>query len=214
MQGVYATSLYGLEGDDTTSPGVDADVMGTIDYIEDESAQETNPTDFFETTKKLYSLIEDNINFLAMYLENLKSTTPENYDQMLQEYNNIVSQYNQAVEFSMTEARISADPGIKTSAVNNLKSILSYTDGLVEQIKATGWDAAVEQSIESEGTPSTMMVKHEGAAGEEIVMQNVGIVRAWWEKINPDMRTIIKAAAIGGVIYGGSELFKRFAKKG
>ena len=200
MAGVY--NLEGMEEDLTAL---------STDEIEDSTAQETDITSYDEAIRKLCGLIDDDVAYLAQYLNNMKLTSAEAYEKALVEYDALATRYNTIAELAMTEGR-SSIPTKQQEYIEKLQEVLNFTGALVEQIKKTGW-IPVETRIEDEGKVDTTMVKSGQNGNEEVVMQNVGIIRAWWTKQNPELKTIIKAMAIGGAINGGSNVFERFFKK-
>jgi hypothetical protein len=64
--------------------------------------------------------------------------------------------------------------------------------------------------VDSVGTDETAITV---SPPQEIVMQEAGPIRAWWDGLSPSTKTIFKAAALGAAIFVGKKIFDVAKKK-
>lgn len=155
---------------------------------------------FTEQVNNLEFKITRNINAIGGFVDAIKSSDPNVYPEFLKQYDDVNESFKATIDDARTNAEISANDLIKSTAIANLETILKYTDMMIDKY-----------NISQYNNETTAMVVAEPK--EEIVMQNVGPVRFWWDNLDPNKKTLIKSIAIGLAIFGGKCLFDYTRKK-
>jgi len=202
-----------------------AGVYGDVDFdtlyaeaagVPVEEELETPATGYYQIISQIKSRIDSNMEVIYNFVESLKISQEQDYQQIAREYNRVHDQYTALIQAAFVTGEQALSESEKTGYINQLNTILAYTDEFIAKLDAAGFRMPPEQSVEAEGLPpsalpsTTAMVKHDD---NEIVMENVGPLRAWWQGLNPGLKTVIKAAMIGGAIFGGKMAFEWFADK-
>lgn len=199
FDGVYSGSVYGkIDMNDIQDPLGTS--MGDV-VSENEQAVQTSPVGLYNQIKEMTDKIDGNIAFLYDYVQSLKNVDPDKYNELKNDYNITFEQYNDS---AATAYQAQSDGNLETAniALQNLQLILDYTNEMVNNINM--------ESGMGPAQSSTAMVVH----NEDVVeMENVGIVRSWWTGMQPGTRTMIKAIAVAGAIFGIKAGWERFVKK-
>lgn len=161
-------------------------------------AVESAPRGYTEALAQIRDRIERNLAIMLDFGNSLKASAPSRYEAYMKDYNSLVATYNKNIEISV-KAQYSA-PADQNKCLNTMNSMLAYTDNAISQLKNAPKSTIAEQDVSKEGVPVTAMVKHSDSP--EIVMENVGPLRAFWDGLNPTVRLISKAFVIGGILYG------------
>ena len=172
---------------------------------QNEITMESNPKSFSEELIVLEEAINKNLNTIYNYLESLKASDMNAYEAFSKEYNDV----NQSFQTTDGEARRtgeSSDDAVKQKFLDDLNVILNYTNMAIERFQMPMHDNIDPQSQ----VPNTAMVTTAEQPSNQIVMQNVGALRAFWESMEPNTKTLIKALAIGGLIFGAKYAFDRY----
>jgi len=203
LNGVYGEGgVYDIPDDELIS---DEDLLGI-----ESRADEGPPGSFLEAIDQLKSKIDSNIDYIWNFLEGLKLTNPNEYQKYREEYDQLAIDY-QLLITQAYEAQKATNTKVQDDILVTLRGLLDYTNEITTNIsEQAASEEFPEDSIADEGLPdtSTAMVLHD----DVIEMENVGPVREFWDNMSPGMRTIIKALAIGGAIYGGKYVYDRYLK--
>jgi hypothetical protein len=198
--------VYELPEDESMEP---TNIGGT-----DEGFDEFWIPGYSDKVDQLCNAIDHNMAYLDNYINELKLFDAESFHYYKQEIQKLIDEYNLYQNKARGLKASAADEASKQMHLSDLQYILDYSNELVNTLAQYGerdTQAPTDVPMQDIGTapgPGTNMVN--GAPpvnGDVITMEEAGPVRAWWDGLGEGTKTLIKAAAIGGLIWGGKKMF-------
>lgn len=166
-----------------------------------ETSIDEGPVSFTEQVNDLEFKITRNIDSIRGFVDAIKASDPNVYPEFLKQYDDV----NESFKATIDDARMTDNDISRSNAISNLETILRFTNIMIDKYNVSQYN--------NETNPSTSMVIAESKEKEEVVMQNVGPIRFWWDNLDPNKKTLIKSIAIGLAIFGGKCLFDFTRKK-
>ena len=219
---------------ETDLGGVYGDAGGVYGNQEGgEILQENMSKSYREIISEICTDIDRNLAYINEKTEAMKGWDQNRYITLRKEFLEVGNQY----KFDLTEAMTTGEQspaGDKQRYINNMKTILDYTNQSVGNIKKlyeaapptdnanrgvnpTMTMGAVKRGKKTVGGNLTNLGQYRTTGGnmgeivpQQIVMTNVGPIRAWWDGVNPNIRTFVKIGAMAAAIFAGEYLYKKY----
>lgn len=191
-------------------------MAGVYDLPGEEETVESGDQGYLQRVDEICGAIDQFIAYLQDYIDALKLYDVESFNYYKGEFDKMGSDY-EAVKNKAYGAQAGiADEATLQNNINELMYIHDYAKDLHEHLKGIAEQAGVgvETPIGSASEEEmTSMVASQYPEEEVIEMEEAGPVRAWWDGLSDNTKLVIKAAMIGGAIWGGKKLLTYFYRK-